>query len=114
MGGLLAAEVATANSEQPKRVIGLVAFDVPFLGMHPHVIISGIASLLPGDKDDKEKTEAEMNDKSIVRQVHSDDVESAKSVPTEGLYLTLLLSSEIITARDSFLPHIDLSSSPRE
>lgn len=43
MGGLLAAEAATdltvrqGNSKQ-RRIIGVVAFDVPYLGMHPHVV----------------------------------------------------------------------------
>lgn len=78
MGGLLAAEVATSRTREAKRVIGLVAFDVPFLGMHPHVIISGIASLLPSDKESKEKTEAELNDERIVRRVHRDDLDSLR------------------------------------
>ncbi|CAE6456164.1 unnamed protein product [Rhizoctonia solani] len=43
MGGLLAAEVALAAP--PGRVIGLVSFDVPYLGVHPRVVLSGIASL---------------------------------------------------------------------
>lgn len=37
MGGLLIAEVAFAAP--PNRVIGLISFDVPFLGVHPHVIL---------------------------------------------------------------------------
>lgn len=64
MGGLLAAEAATvpSNKSEPnsshKRIIGVVACDVPYLGLHPHVVITGIASLLPkGD----EKTEQELN-----------------------------------------------------
>jgi hypothetical protein len=74
MGGLLAAEAATQLSrpksgEHPglrqKRVIGMIAFDTPFLGMHPHVVVSGIASLLPkgedGDDDEQHPTEKEMN-----------------------------------------------------
>lgn len=62
MGGLLAAEAALDSSNahrkaggKPKRIVGIVAFDVPFLGMHPHVVISGLASLLPkGDSSDDE------------------------------------------------------------
>ncbi|KAJ2919703.1 hypothetical protein MD484_g667, partial [Candolleomyces efflorescens] len=74
MGGLLAAEAATQLSspksgEHPglrkKRVIGMIAFDTPFLGMHPHVVVSGIASLLPkgedGDDNEHHPTEKEMN-----------------------------------------------------
>ena len=64
MGGLLAAEVATGKSEQSRRVAGLVNFDVHFLGMHPHVIISGIASLLPGGE--KEKTEEDVVWKKVM------------------------------------------------
>jgi hypothetical protein len=75
MGGLLAAEAATSSLHVSKRVFALIAFDVPFLGMHPHVVISGIASLLPHQKREKEgrgsvkaglKTEKEMNDASHV------------------------------------------------
>ena len=73
LGGLLAAEVAVSKSTHSKRIIGLVAFDAPFLGMHPHVIISGIASLLPFDKGSKEKTEAELNDENIVKQIRGID-----------------------------------------
>lgn len=62
MGGLLAAEAAMdpsnaplAANGKPRRIVGIVAFDVPFLGMHPHVVISGLASLLPkGDSSDDE------------------------------------------------------------
>lgn len=52
LGGILAAEVALLEPYSPKspdallhRIIGLVAFDTPFLGMHPGVIGSGIGSL---------------------------------------------------------------------
>ena len=48
MGGLLAAEAATDPSNtaalppRPYRIIGLVAFDTPYLGMHPHIGEQGI------------------------------------------------------------------------
>ncbi|KAF8962314.1 hypothetical protein BDZ97DRAFT_1121982 [Flammula alnicola] len=73
MGGLLAAEAATDASNnperypggRPKRIVGVVAFDTPYLGMHPHVVITGIASLLPkgddGSGDKKGKSESAMN-----------------------------------------------------
>ena len=47
MGGLLTAEAALDPSPVARRIIGVLAFDTPFLGMHPHVVVSGIASLLP-------------------------------------------------------------------
>ncbi|KAK0278677.1 hypothetical protein LTR35_008941 [Friedmanniomyces endolithicus] len=51
MGGLLAAEVVLMPPAPPAsrplkhRILGSVNFDVPFLGMHPGVIRSGLASL---------------------------------------------------------------------
>ncbi|KAL5504768.1 hypothetical protein ACEPAH_7431 [Sanghuangporus vaninii] len=92
MGGLLAAEVVTSNSHQSKRVIGLMAFDVPFLGMHPRVIISGIASLLPADKESREKLEAELNDENVVKRIHGDDVESICDNSLDSISATTSLS----------------------
>lgn len=52
LGGILAAEVAILQPYSPKnrnallhRILGLIAFDTPFLGMHPGVIGTGISSL---------------------------------------------------------------------
>jgi pimeloyl-ACP methyl ester carboxylesterase len=52
LGGILAAEVALLqpySSKNPHarlhRILGLIAFDTPFLGMHPGVIGTGIGSL---------------------------------------------------------------------
>lgn len=42
MGGLVCAEVALMFKH---RIVGTVNFDVPFLGMHPGVIKSGLASI---------------------------------------------------------------------
>jgi hypothetical protein len=47
MGGLLIAETAIDPRPVARRIIGLLSFDTPYLGMHPHVVISGIASLFP-------------------------------------------------------------------
>ncbi|EUC61167.1 alpha/beta hydrolase family protein [Rhizoctonia solani AG-3 Rhs1AP] len=64
MGGLLTAEVAFAAP--PGRVIGLISFDVPFLGVHPHVVLSGIASLF---KKKEGRDEADLNDPQHVAMV---------------------------------------------
>ncbi|KAF1834777.1 hypothetical protein BDW02DRAFT_549703 [Decorospora gaudefroyi] len=42
MGGLLAADIALVFRH---RIIGIVNFDVPFLGMHPGIIKAGLGSL---------------------------------------------------------------------
>ncbi|RDB17313.1 hypothetical protein Hypma_001663 [Hypsizygus marmoreus] len=80
MGGLLAADAVTHASNnpdtypgaRPRRIMGMVAFDTPYLGMHPHVVVTGIASLLPkGDDEEKKKTEDDMNDTTKVNIVDS-------------------------------------------
>jgi esterase/lipase len=84
MGGLLAADAATDISVKGRRrIVAIIAFDTPFLGMHPHVIISGIASLLPKNNKTagKANTEKEMNDErqvEIVNDKVTDDWESFK------------------------------------
>jgi pimeloyl-ACP methyl ester carboxylesterase len=70
MGGILAAEAALINAQSKDLqhpVIGILAFDVPYLGIHPHVVISGIASLFQGN--DNKKSESEMNDMEKVNIV---------------------------------------------
>lgn len=90
MGGLLAADAVTDPSNnpdkhpgaKPSRIIGMIAFDTPYLGMHPHVVISGIASLMPKDDGKKKKTEGEMNDHPEVNIVDgkvTDDWEAFKN-----------------------------------
>ncbi|TFK29494.1 hypothetical protein FA15DRAFT_752622 [Coprinopsis marcescibilis] len=81
MGGLLAADAALDPSNaidpstgRPKRIIGVIAFDTPFLGMHPHVVISGIASLLPNDSDEEKAKEDKKLDKHPEIHIVSDNV----------------------------------------
>ncbi|TGZ82473.1 hypothetical protein EX30DRAFT_363024 [Ascodesmis nigricans] len=49
MGGILAAEVALLMNPDGRtrrhRIMGMIAFDTPFLGMHPGVISAGLGSL---------------------------------------------------------------------
>jgi alpha-beta hydrolase superfamily lysophospholipase len=108
MGGLLAADAAVMEkSSEANRIIGLVAFDVPYLGMHPHVVISGIASLFAKEEDDAKarkdegkdegdctnmpemgsnvKTEHELNDERIVRFVDQRVVDDWGSVYGQNL-----------------------------
>jgi len=61
MGGLLAAEVVLMPPPPPAsrpfkhRILGTINFDVPFLGMHPGVVRSGLASIFnpPDEPHDK-------------------------------------------------------------
>jgi hypothetical protein len=69
MGGILSAEILllTPNPPQPgkafrHRIVGAINFDVPFLGMHPGVISTGIASIFSSPPDHPgtpEKTDIE-------------------------------------------------------
>ncbi|KAF9261744.1 hypothetical protein L218DRAFT_961241 [Marasmius fiardii PR-910] len=83
MGGLLVAEAATDPfilNKRPRRVVGMIAFDCPYLGMHPHVVVTGIASLLPkGDQNGV--TEKELNihpDVKVVDNKVTDEWEEYK------------------------------------
>ncbi|KAF8180430.1 hypothetical protein BJ912DRAFT_1033013 [Pholiota molesta] len=92
MGGLLAADAATDPSNKPdrsaggrpRRIVGVIAFDTPYLGMHPHVVITGIASLLPKGGEDgakEEESERAMNEHPQVHIVDAkvtDDWEAFK------------------------------------
>ena len=67
LGGILAAEVAllpthTANSPErlQHRILGVAGIDVPFLGLHPGVISTGIGSLFrPAPETQEAKTPEE-------------------------------------------------------
>ncbi|KAK3723438.1 hypothetical protein LTR37_001690 [Vermiconidia calcicola] len=56
MGGLLCAELVLMPPEAPAsrplkhRILGTINFDVPFLGMHPGVVKSGLASIFKSDE----------------------------------------------------------------
>ena len=77
LGGILAAEVVLLPSHASgsqdyfqHRILGLLAFDTPFLGMHPGIVKSGIASLF------RSKPEAD----AVVSKI-SQATESATSIP---------------------------------
>lgn len=64
MGGLLSAEVVLMPPEAPARrplkhrILGTINFDVPFLGMHPGVVKSGLASIFQSDEGQGDKWSA--------------------------------------------------------
>ena len=64
MGGIVSADVCLKKANQPSaisfshRILGTINFDVPFLGMHPGVVVSGISSLFqPSDSSAYSKQE---------------------------------------------------------
>lgn len=60
MGGLLAAEIVLTPPSAPAarplkhRILGTINFDVPFLGMHPGVVRSGLSSIFKPSEDTHE------------------------------------------------------------
>ncbi|KAG5989639.1 hypothetical protein E4U52_005391 [Claviceps spartinae] len=67
MGGLLAAEVvlmSNRSSSRPQllkhRILGIISMDAPLLGLHPGIVISGLASLFqPSPKVDSQQQSPE-------------------------------------------------------
>ncbi|KAF2175675.1 hypothetical protein K469DRAFT_701596 [Zopfia rhizophila CBS 207.26] len=60
MGGLLAADIALLFRH---RIIGIVNFDVPFLGMHPGVVKAGLGSIFkPAPPPQQQAPELEQNE----------------------------------------------------
>ncbi|KAG8949852.1 hypothetical protein FRC04_008155 [Tulasnella sp. 424] len=74
LGGFVVAEAGLQHKPDPGRsqVIGVIAMDVPYLGIHPHVIISGIASLFPSEKTATQ--ENDLNDTDKIHMVPKSDV----------------------------------------
>jgi pimeloyl-ACP methyl ester carboxylesterase len=68
LGGILGAEVALLQPYSAKstdarlhRILGLIAFDTPFLGMHPGVIGTGLGSLFRPKPEADEKTASSLS-----------------------------------------------------
>ncbi|KAJ5946325.1 hypothetical protein N7454_003164 [Penicillium verhagenii] len=49
MGGIIAADIALLHkkkSEEPMhRILGIISYDTPYLGLHPHVVSTGLGNL---------------------------------------------------------------------
>ncbi|KAK5111018.1 hypothetical protein LTR62_005393 [Meristemomyces frigidus] len=68
MGGLLSAEVAIMPSTPPAsnalkhRILGTINFDVPFLGMHPGIVKSGLSSIfMPSEETQEDKYSSQLS-----------------------------------------------------
>jgi hypothetical protein len=82
MGGLLSAEVLLLSPPPPPpngrafrhRLLGTINFDVPFLGMHPGVVSSGLASIFrpnPSPPTSPNPTQASESTASLTTTVNS-------------------------------------------
>ncbi|KAJ5546538.1 hypothetical protein N7494_004123 [Penicillium frequentans] len=53
MGGIIAADVALLQKDKTAkakhRILGIISYDTPYLGLHPHVVSTGIGSLFGKD-----------------------------------------------------------------
>jgi hypothetical protein len=82
MGGILAAEVALLQSPMGGRlhasILGIIAFDTPFLGMHPGVISSGIASLFRSPSSPPENSEEGLDPFFTARPTRNFTIVSSK------------------------------------
>jgi pimeloyl-ACP methyl ester carboxylesterase len=83
MGGLMAADVALLQiGTKPKhRILGLVNFDTPFLGLHPHVFSFGIGSLFQKTDEISGNGLADEEQKRIFETVYSDPNFNPPDIP---------------------------------
>lgn len=89
MGGLLSADVILLQPTQASqdllrhRIVGGINFDVPFLGLHPGVISSGLSSLFRGkDEDEKGKEAGKENSSGMTSPNASNAALTSPSVST--------------------------------
>ncbi|OJD19701.1 hypothetical protein AJ78_00324 [Emergomyces pasteurianus Ep9510] len=83
LGGILAAEIALLGPSDPQitemfkhRIMGAINLDVPFLGLHPGVVTSGIGSLFrPKEKKKDPRNQPFPVDSSIVEPIISTSVD---------------------------------------
>ncbi|EMD00446.1 hypothetical protein BAUCODRAFT_169256 [Baudoinia panamericana UAMH 10762] len=88
MGGLLAAEIALMPSPDPAsralkhRILGTINFDVPFLGMHPGVVRSGLSSIfMPAEETHEDKFSPTLSPVSTTNSISASAMASAEQLP---------------------------------
>lgn len=94
LGGILAAEVAMLKSHTPgspdlyqHRLIGVIAFDTPFLGMHPSVVKTGLASLFRSAPEPP-PTPSQSSSSNLTSPQSPDPFESATTDPNYNPWFT--------------------------
>lgn len=91
LGGILAAEVVLLPSQHDPnrlrhRILGQIAFDTPFLGMHPGVIGTGIASLFRPAPDAPPQDETEASTTPISPQTSVSGFSDLSLSPSDPNY----------------------------
>ena len=94
IGGVLAAEVALMRSQsfqsseaRQHRILGVLTFDTPFLGIHPGVIGTGIASLFKSSPDKPESEEPAVSSSLSPAFPSSDTVSLSNSTTSDPFSL---------------------------
>ncbi|KAL1865079.1 hypothetical protein Plec18167_009548 [Paecilomyces lecythidis] len=97
LGGILATEVALLPSSWAgstemfqHRILGVINFDVPFLGMHPGVVSAGLGSLFrpkaksPEPQSGNSGTPEGITDTLAASSLHDHPSSSSSSIPTDS------------------------------
>lgn len=93
MGGIVGAEVALLSAPDNQqvdalkhRILGLINFDVPFLGMHPGVVSAGLGSLFqPKDRKSPKNSASDSTDQDTGKLGHDGKSDSSNSSFLEPL-----------------------------
>ncbi|KAL2191242.1 hypothetical protein L209DRAFT_42684 [Thermothelomyces heterothallicus CBS 203.75] len=109
MGGLLAADVVLLPSQTPcdastpfrHRILGTVSLDAPLLGLHPGVVVSGIASLF----------RPAQSPPLIYEDSQGEHAEAGRS---QTLSAGPSSCSEMLPSSEASSPHFDSSSGPQD
>ncbi|KAJ5279694.1 hypothetical protein N7478_005066 [Penicillium angulare] len=67
IGGILCADVALLQngSRRKHQILGLIAYDTPFLGLHPRIISDGIKSFWPRKEDESAEEKIAEEEESL-------------------------------------------------
>ena len=120
MGGLLAAEVAllplNSHSATPlrHRIIGTVNLDVPFLGIHPGIVASGISSIFRKAPDQSVGSNS-LSQEPLMTPSSSMDLPRHSTPPSQTGYIlesnTPVISSQAVPTTSSLSIDSENSSS---
>ncbi|KAL8929755.1 MAG: hypothetical protein Q9172_000312 [Xanthocarpia lactea] len=117
MGGLLAAEVAllplNSHSATPlrHRILGTVNLDVPFLGIHPGIVASGISSIFRKAPDQSVESNS-LSQEPLVTPSSSMDLPRHSTPPSQAEYInTPVISSQVVPTISSLSIDSENSSS---